>query len=128
MADEFSQAVVLGYPCDTIRWTEGFSVTTLEACASRTVPVITGVDALGTIYAHGAVIVAHPIGQNLTTFTSAIVRSLTDEAYRNDILDKATRLARDHTWSLLAGRLEAILYAAQEARSGVGEAGVAATA
>ena len=128
MADEFSQATVLGYPCDTIRWTEGFSVTTLEACASRTVPVITGVDALGTIYANGAVIVEHPVGQHLDTFSSAIIRSLTDPAYRNDVLERAERLARDHTWALLAGRLETVIYEAQEARGSARPAATEATA
>ncbi len=47
---EMGEAQVLAYPCDTVRWSEGFSCTVLEACAAQACPVITDCDALGNIY------------------------------------------------------------------------------
>jgi glycosyltransferase involved in cell wall biosynthesis len=48
------EAEVLAYPCDTLRWSEGFSCTTLEACAARTVPVLFECDALTQVYGNVA--------------------------------------------------------------------------
>lgn len=120
MRAEFEQAVVLGYPCDTIRYTEGFSVTTLEACASGCLPVVTDIDSLGHIYGGAAPMVE--VGQNsldasqLATFTGLVVRGLTDEAWRSEQVAKCRALAENHAWPILAERLEGMIHEAKKAR------------
>ena len=124
---EFEHAEVLGYPCDTIRMTEGFSVTTMEACASGCLPVITDIDSLGHIYGdaapmihlNGKVIDEYigplakkewaQVGGHLGAFTDLLVRGLTDEAWRAEHVAKCRALAKEHAWPVLAERLEGIL-------------------
>lgn len=111
MIEEWEQAEVLGYSCDTIRWSEGFSVTTMEACASGTVPVVTDVDALGDIYGGLDSCVkgwdASP--QALQRFTDHVVRGLTDPAWATRVREQARALANEHRWDKLALRLEGLL-------------------
>jgi hypothetical protein len=58
IAQELLRSDLMVYPCDTLQFTEGFSCSTMEACAAGAVPIITDVDALGEIYADsGAVII-----------------------------------------------------------------------
>lgn len=103
---EFEQAIVLAYPCETIRYTEGFSVTTLEACASGTLPIITNTDALGAIYGEAA----HVLG-SIKDLADSVVRGLTDEAWRNEYVQKSVTLAHEHSWEKLSAKLEGLLTA-----------------
>ena len=58
LAQELLQADVMLYPCDPVRFTEGFGVAVLEACAAGVVPIITDADALAEVYGEsGAIIV-----------------------------------------------------------------------
>lgn len=58
LAQEISRSDFMVYPCFTITFTEGFSVSTMEGCAAGTVPIITDIDALGEVYGKsGAVVV-----------------------------------------------------------------------
>lgn len=50
LAEELATADIMLYPCDTIRFTEGFGVAVLEACAAGVVPFVTDCDAFGEIY------------------------------------------------------------------------------
>ena len=111
---EWEEAEVLAYPADTIRFTEGFSVTTMEACASGTVPVITDVDALGQIYGSNgpAVVELGPNGFDAevsSVFSDIVVRALTDYRWRQATVLDARMLAERHAWSLLAEKLETLL-------------------
>jgi glycosyltransferase involved in cell wall biosynthesis len=113
MRIEFEKAMVLAYPTDTIRYTEGFSVTTMEACASGCLPVITDIDSLGHIYGD-AVPMVHLGDDGLTRaklgeFTDLVVRGLTDEAWRAESVTKCKSLAAKHAWPVLAARLEDII-------------------
>lgn len=111
MVTEWEQAEVLGYSCDTIRWSEGFSVTTMEACASGTVPVVTDIDALGDIYGGLDSCVkgwdASPAA--LQRFTDNVVRGLTDPEWAARVREQARALANEHRWDKLALRLEGLL-------------------
>ncbi len=113
MAREFERAVVLGYPCDTIRYTEGFSVTTLESCASGVLPVITDVDSLGHIYGSAAPMVKLGGGplqsEHATEFSKLLIRGLTDEDWREEHVEKCRALAGQHSWQLLGDRLEQMI-------------------
>jgi glycosyltransferase involved in cell wall biosynthesis len=128
---EFEKSSVLAYPCDTIRYTEGFSVTTMEACASGCLPVITDIDSLGHIYGGAAPMVsmAWPFtlqdstnpalnGKSFaggftesvaTEFVDLVVRGLTDDAWRAEQVTKCRALAERHAWPVLAQHLESII-------------------
>jgi glycosyltransferase involved in cell wall biosynthesis len=109
MRQEMGEAVVLGYPCDTIRYTEGFSVTTMEACAAGVLPVISEVDSLKYIYGGAVPMVKAPARQHLDEFVDLVVRGLTDETWRKDMTGGTVTWARQHTWGILAEKLEGIL-------------------
>ena len=106
---EMNEATVLAYPCDTVRFTEGFSVTTMEACAAGAIPVISDIDALGGIYGTNIPIIRSPIGERLDEFIESVVRSLTDLNYRQSVVSSAKKLAELHSWSVLSKSLETIM-------------------
>ncbi len=116
MKMEFEHAQVLGYPCDTIRYTEGFSVTTMEACASGCLPVITDIDSLGHIYGEAAPTIklgGGAIGdKHLDEFVDLVVRGLTDDAWRAEKVASCRALAARYAWPVLAEKLESMLASA----------------
>ena len=134
MALEFEQAMVLGYPCDTIRYTEGFSVTTMEACASGCLPVITDIDSLGHIYGAdvpmvrldppntdpetGAFFPGGLTQAKLEEFTDLVVRGLTDEPWRKERAEACQAFAKKFAWKVLAAKLEEILEEGLEKKRG----------
>src|ERR1035437_8373027 len=66
MKKEMSYASVLGYPCDTVAFSEGFSTVLIQGCASYSCVCTTNVDCLGEIYENsGALITKMPITNNL---------------------------------------------------------------
>jgi glycosyltransferase involved in cell wall biosynthesis len=99
----------LAYPCDTVNWTEGFSVTLMEACAAGIVPVTTDVDALGEIYGGAAVMIRSPIGERLDKFVQAVTESLTDDDFRSKVTSRTMALAECYKWPDLTTKLETIL-------------------
>jgi glycosyltransferase involved in cell wall biosynthesis len=111
IAREMSEATVLAYPCDTICFTEGFSVTTMEACASGAVPVISSVDSLGQIYGDHTPTVRSPVSERLTEFSDLVVRGLSDSAFRDSVLSKTLKLANSHRWSSLVETIECAVLA-----------------
>ena len=109
MAREMAQAECLAYPCDPIRWTEGFSVTTLEGCASGAVPVISKADALGSIYAGLPTLIDVPLRENVQAFTDGVVRVLTDEPYAEHAREVGRAIAERHAWPKLTEQLEELI-------------------
>lgn len=95
IAAALSSAEVLAYPCDTIAWTEGFSCSTLEACAARACPVIFATDALGDIYAD-----VRPVPRgNIKQWRHRVIEALTEPKTREADNDRAEAFARKHTWT-----------------------------
>jgi glycosyltransferase involved in cell wall biosynthesis len=110
MQYELSAASVFAFPCDTIAFTEGFSISTLEAHASYTVPVITDQDCLGSIYNNsGAVVIKSPIRERLSEFSSAVIKSLTDKKFADATIEKCMAFANEHTWAKTTQKLEKIM-------------------
>jgi len=105
IAKEFAQAQILAYPCDTVSYTEGFSVTLMEACASKTVPITTDVDALGEIYGSAVPMVHAPIEPNLDEYRELVIRALTDYNFRQEVISKARQLAEQYTWDKVADKV-----------------------
>lgn len=106
---EMAHAEVLAYPCDTVLYTEGFSVTTMEACGSWTLPCIAGADALGDIYGGHVPTVPAPASDHMAEFVENVVRGLTDPWWAEAWTEKANDLALEHSWEALTPRLEQIL-------------------
>lgn len=114
MIAEMSRAEVLAYPCDTASYTEGFSVTLMEACASGMLPISTDVDALGSIYGGAVPLVQAPVGERISEFSDLVVRGLTDAEWRRDVTGRTTELAKQYKWSVLADRLHATILRMKE--------------
>ena len=106
MARELSQAEVLGFPCDTIAYTEGFSVATLEGCASGALPIVSDVDALGEIYGGHVSMVTAPARAHMDEWASLAIRALTDQRWRAAQVETARALASKYAWPVLTARLD----------------------
>ena len=105
---ELASAEVLGYPCDTMSWSEGFSCTILEACAARACPITTDCDALGSVYGETLPLVKRE-GDWVPTWRDNVIGALTDAEWRNEVNEKARELGEKLTWRKTAeGLLEAI--------------------
>lgn len=93
--------------------TEGFSVTTMEACASGCLPVITDIDSLGRIYGDAAPMVkldgGELAGAKKAEYVDLLVRGLTDAEWRAEHVSKCRALAETHAWPVLAEKLESIV-------------------
>lgn len=109
MAREMAEATVLAYPFAPLRWTEGYSVTLMEACAAGVLPVTSAADALGQIYGNCVPMVPAPVEKNLEEFTDLVILGLRDEAWREETIKKTKELSKSHEWSIVGERLEKIL-------------------
>jgi glycosyltransferase involved in cell wall biosynthesis len=91
MAEELSQTSVLAYTCEPIRFTEGFSVTIMDACAAGCIPVISDVDALGNLYQDsGATIIKGYPGRSLDLWIEKVVELL--QAPADSLADRRQKI------------------------------------
>lgn len=109
MQQEMSEAMVLAYPVSTVNFTEGFSVTTLEACASGTVPVLCGCDAIKSIYGKVAPMVDPPAKDHMEQYVSLVIKSLTDKKFRNKTVKQCKEFAEQHSWHNVTVQLEKVI-------------------
>jgi hypothetical protein len=121
MAVEMAEAEVLAYPCDTIRFTEGFSVTIMEGCAAGAVPVISNVDALGGIYGGICPMVEAPARDHMDQWTEKVIAVLRLARLPSEydlVRSQCAVLAEAHAWPVLAERLEGIMLEALATKAG----------
>ena len=85
LAEELLQADVMLYPCDPVRFTEGFGVAVLEACAAGVVPIITDADALGEIYGESGAMVV-PRGET-RKWTDMYIETVLDAFQHSESID-----------------------------------------
>lgn len=119
---EMSKAEVLAYPCDTTRWSEGFSCTILEGCAAQACPVISDCDALGRLYS-GVLQIARR--GYWMTWREMVIECLQDDEKRDYFNRKARAFAEERTWkkhaekvcNLIDSRLSRSLSLAQQEQS-----------
>ena len=109
MQKEMSEAMVLAYPVSTVNFTEGFSVTTMEACASNTIPVLCGCDAIKSIYGKVAPMIEAPAKDHMKEFVELVVKSLTDEEFQKKTIKKCKAFAAKHTWHKVTVQLEKVI-------------------
>lgn len=105
MVKVLAGAEVFAYPCETVRYSEGFSTATLEACASGAAPVIYGCDALAEIY---AAVEPVKVG-DLRAFTDELVKLLADAEHRTARAAAALELSRAYSWQRVCDQLEAVV-------------------
>jgi glycosyltransferase involved in cell wall biosynthesis len=110
LARELAVTRVLAYPCDPVKFTEGFSMTVLDGCAAWCVPIVAGVDALAELWWNAAVVVPGvPSEDNREVWMSAIVRALTDDSFALEATTLARRRSRELTRQKVAATWEEFL-------------------
>lgn len=116
MASEMSDAQVLGYPCDTVLYTEGFSATIMESCAAGILPVITDQDAFGEVYGGHVPMVKSPVGPRINEYRDLLIRALKDDVFRTEALTKTKALSERYTWKKITEDVESQIVAARTSR------------
>ncbi len=105
MRDVFKSSRILAYPCDPVSYTEGFSVTTLEAGVSGCVPVIVGSDALPEIYGQYVPTIAAPYNNNKSLYVNTVVDALIDDDYYMMWQENCSNLKDVYNWNSLGLKL-----------------------
>lgn len=105
MLSELRQAEVFVHPCETTSWSEGFSVATLDACASGACPIISDCDALGDVYRELDPV---PVG-SWGAWRDLVIKALTDADFRNDMNRRARAIAERNTWKQHAKKLDELI-------------------
>jgi predicted SAM-dependent methyltransferase/glycosyltransferase involved in cell wall biosynthesis len=103
---ELSKTSIMVAPLSTISPTEGFSVSTIEACAAGCLPIVGDIDCLGSIYGKVACMIPFPVEKHTTQISDAVIRGLTDEAWRTEIVNKCQEFSKDYTWDINTQKLE----------------------
>lgn len=99
---EMGRAECLAYPCDTIRWSEGFSCSLLEGCAARACPVTLETDCFPQVY--GGVVPMVP-REDIAGWRDLVVRALTDKAWRDEVNARVSAFATERTWRHTARKM-----------------------
>ncbi len=102
---EMCEAEVLAYPVDTMRWSEGFSCSILEACAARACPVITDCDALGELYGRICNMTRRGSEAWQSSWSDLVIDVLRRDEVRNTQADHVRAFAEKLTWTAHAERL-----------------------
>jgi glycosyltransferase involved in cell wall biosynthesis len=107
MIKEQNEASVFPFSCDTVAFSEGFSLSCMQAHASYTVPVIAKTDCLGSVYKDsGAILVDTPMKDHLEEFYAAMIKSLTDKEFADRVIDKCRVFAHRYNWKNIIAKLE----------------------
>lgn len=109
MIDVFSESRILAYPCDTVSYTEGFSVTTLEAALMGCVPVIVDTDALGEVYRGYVPVIDGPYRDHKQEYVDTVVSLLKDDITYESWQAKSAALSSLYSWEFLSKFLVELL-------------------
>lgn len=94
IAEALSATTCLPYTCDTLRYTEGFSLATLEGCAAGCVPLVSAIDALPEVYGGAAVMIPPTPSEHRAAWIENICRALTNESWAAGVAERARTFAR----------------------------------
>lgn len=109
LATELRKTGVFAYPCDVVRWTESFSVATMDACAAGCVPIISDADALAHLYRDVAVVLPGPPGASRAAWVSAIIEAMMGSGRTDQLRARGPDFVRQYTWQECARRWERLL-------------------
>lgn len=110
LARSLSSTMVLPYPCDPRRFTEGYSVAVLDACAAGCVPVLSGADVLPSVYGGAAEVIEGPVEHAYQEWADNLVLYLTDPEIRQQARQRAFAHAYAHSRQRVAEMWEQVLY------------------
>ncbi len=94
MAATLGGAAVLPYTCDPMSFTEGFSVSIMDACAAGALPIISDADAIGDIYDGVAHVIPGKPGEKRQDWVDAVVRAMTDASWRDEVTTRARAFSK----------------------------------
>lgn len=77
MARELQAAAVLAYPCDPVRYTEGFGCSVLDAASAGCLPLISNADALPEVHGAAAGVISGRPGDARRVWIDRIVWAMT---------------------------------------------------
>jgi len=109
LAHELSTTALLAYPCATVRFTEGFSISTLDGCAAGCLPVISDVDALGSIYEGVCEVIKGPVHKQILRWAGTISHLLIDEEARKQKAERARMWAQQFSRQAVSQRWEKLI-------------------
>jgi glycosyltransferase involved in cell wall biosynthesis len=114
VADALLQSDFFLYPCDPVAPTEGFSVSTMEACAAGCLPIITDADALGEIYKEsGALIIPRGEGRGwVDTYLDTVLAAMKDSEDGTGWVAQrrqCRQFAERYDWSYVADQFHAMI-------------------
>jgi len=109
MAMELKKAGVLVYTCDPICFTEGFSVSVMDACAAGCFPLVAAVDALPDVYTGVVRFMRGKIEDHYEDWTKEIVKAMFDDRYANEVRHTAKAFAMKHTRQNIAKMWETLI-------------------
>lgn len=98
---EVLESEIMAYPCDPVRYTEGFSVSLMEGCASGCAVVTSDADAIPSIYQDGSIIIKN-VKSNKDIYADEIIRLLQDDEKRSGVQESGRNLAKNYTWDTLS--------------------------
>lgn len=106
---KMAKSVLMAYPCSTVRYTEGFSVSLMESCYSMAT-VTSKQDALGDIYKNSGIpMVDTPTTNHMNEFTEYAVKILTNSSFREEVMHKSKTFALDYTFEKESIKLEKLM-------------------
>lgn len=106
---KMSESVLMAYPCSTVRYTEGFSVSLMESCYSMATVASTQ-DALGDIYKNSGIpMVSTPTTNHIDDFTNNCIKMLKDKVFREETMNKSREFALNYTFEKEALKLETLM-------------------
>jgi glycosyltransferase involved in cell wall biosynthesis len=109
MANELLRSSLLAYPCDTIRYTEGFSVSIMDACAAGCAPLISDCDSIGSIYSGAAEVIPGNPGEHEKEWMDTVERLLTDNDYAQTVASRARLFAQKFSRQSVAQQWDSLL-------------------
>jgi glycosyltransferase involved in cell wall biosynthesis len=108
ICQEISEAMVLAYPCSTVKSTEGFSVSIMENCLTS-IPVISEEDSLQQIYGAVVPMIKKPATKHMGKFVELVVKALTDTKFQQEIRPKLREFALEFDYRKEAIKLENLM-------------------
>jgi len=109
MAKELLATRVMAYTCDPIWFTEGFSVSIMDACAAGCVPIVAGVDALPEVYSGAAYMIPGKPDEQRGKWVEAIVAGLKNDEFANTVRSGARGFSAGFTRQKMAVLWESLI-------------------
>lgn len=109
MAHELQKAQVLAYPCDPVCFTEGFSVSIMDACAASCIPIVAAADALPDVYTGVVRFIRGKIEDHYQEWTDAICEAMSNTEHNDSVRTAAKAFAMQHTRQKIAKMWETLI-------------------